>query len=66
MYTDKCSCGCENNNANSGCDAYSLPAMAYVPVQKIHCVYELDYGFARGTIFPELDKPWLVEGGCHR
>lgn len=38
-------------------------AMAYVPWQHLQTVYEPDYGFERGTIFPELDKPWLP-GGC--
>lgn len=38
-------------------------AMAYVPWQHLQTVYETDYGFDRGTIFPELDKPWLA-GGC--
>ena len=36
-----------------------LPVMAYVPVQKFGTVYDPDKGFERGTLYPELDKPWL-------
>lgn len=40
-------------------------AMAYVPRQKWHTVYELDKGLCAGTIFPELNKPFCgVRGGC--
>lgn len=35
-------------------------AMAYVPWQYWNNTYELEVGFKRGTIFPELDKPWEV------
>lgn len=39
--------------------------MAYVPWQYWHRVYDLEKGLACGTIFPELDKPFLgVRGGC--
>lgn len=38
--------------------------MAYVPWQTWGNVYEPCKGFSRGTIFPELDKPF--EGGCCR
>ncbi len=36
-------------------------AMAYVPWQYWGNVYEADKAFRQGTIFPELDKPFL---GC--
>ncbi len=40
-------------------------AMAYVPWQNWHTVYDLERGLSCGTIFPELDKPFLgVRGGC--
>ena len=39
--------------------------MAYVPDQEWREVYQADYGFSRGTIFAELDKPWLVGGTCY-
>ncbi len=34
-------------------------AMAYVPVQQFGTVFEPTEGFQRGTMFPELYKPWL-------
>lgn len=39
-------------------------AMAYVPWQNLHTVYEPEGGLCRGTIFPELDKPWMPGGVC--
>ena len=46
------------------CDCIdSLPlAMAYVPVQKWGKTYEPDVALARGTLFPDLDKPFLATG----
>lgn len=41
-----------------------VPAMAYVPLQFYNTVYEPMEGFRQGTIFPELDKPWLAGGNC--
>ena len=47
----------------SGEDILSgLPlAMAYVPMQKWNETYEPAMALARGTLFPELDKPFLGE-----
>lgn len=39
------------------------PAMAYVPWQQWRDIYELCTGFRQGTIFRELDKPFLRKGG---
>lgn len=43
-------------------------AMAYVPWQHWHTVYDLEKGLSYGTIFPELNKPFLgvrnMKGGC--
>lgn len=33
--------------------------MCYVPMQKLTTVYEPDNAWKRGTIFPDLDKPFL-------
>jgi hypothetical protein len=41
-----------------------VAAMAYVPWQYFTNVYEPCKGLRRGTIFPELDKPF--EGRCVR
>ena len=38
----------------------NLPlAMAYVPMQKWRNIYEADVGLDRGTMFCELDLPFL-------
>lgn len=43
----------------------NLPlAMAYVPFQQWSKTFELEQGLSKGTIFPELYKPFLGEGGC--
>ena len=33
-------------------------AMAYVPFQQANELYEPEKGLSRGTLFPELDKPF--------
>lgn len=38
-------------------------AMAYIPMQFYRDTYEIEEGFNKGTVFPELDKPFLA-GGC--
>lgn len=37
-------------------------AMAYVPFQQWGDVYEAQEGFEKGTIFPELDFPFMMGG----
>ncbi len=40
----------------------SMPlTMAYVPVQSFGVMYEPDKALCRGTVFPDLDKPFI---GC--
>ncbi len=39
-------------------------AMAYVPWQFMHETYEPEKALQCGTIFPELNKPFLGKGGC--
>ena len=41
-------------------------AMAYVPWQKWQDLYDPYKGLERGTIFKELDKPFLGKGGIRR
>lgn len=36
-------------------------AMCYVPMQKWDKTYDIATGLKRGTIFPELDKPFIGE-----
>jgi hypothetical protein len=33
-------------------------AMAYIPFQQFGQLYSPEKGYQRGTIFPDLDKPW--------
>lgn len=41
----------------------SLPlAMAYVPMQKWGNLYEADVALKRGTLFQELDLPFMGDG----
>lgn len=56
-------CGCRNDDVLN-----SLPiAMAYVPWQHWKKTYELDKALCVGTIFPELDKPFVgCKGGVRR
>ena len=49
---------CENNHNDSCIDNMPL-AMAYVPMQRWKNVYSNDVALTRGTIFPELDLPFL-------
>ena len=53
--------GCPNTH-NDFLEGRSL-AMAYVPWQQWREIYEPCMGFAQGTIFRELDKPFLWKGG---
>ena len=58
-------------NAQGGRAAmrYSIDAplaMAYVPWQKWQDIYEPCKGLEHGTIFRELDKPFLGKGGMRR
>lgn len=38
--------------------------MAYVPMQKYGLVYEAENALEKGTLFPDLDKPFLGKGAC--
>lgn len=44
-------------------DCQSL-AMAYVEMQKWQELYETEHGFTCGTIFAELDLPFMGKGAC--
>lgn len=53
------SCGCRREDP-----LYGMPiAMAYVPWQTWGDIYDLCEGFQSGTVFKELDKPFLGRGG---
>ena len=40
-------------------------AMAYVPMQKWHKLYDPEAGLERGTIFMQLDLPFLGAEGLY-
>ena len=44
------------------CGYCITPAMSYVPMTKWGEPREAEDGFSRGTIFPELDLPFVGEG----
>ena len=46
-------------NINRSCIDNLPLAMTYVPMQKWCDVYNADVAFSRGTIFAQLDKPFL-------
>ena len=71
MPKESCNCTRETHNKSFEQDCTEnlseMPlAMAYVPWQKWQNIYEICKGFHRGTIFSELDKPFLGRGGCNR
>lgn len=58
-------CGCDCDHKNDPLNKMAL-AMAYVPWQHWDCPYEAEKALCRGTIFEELDKPFLPKGGMMR
>jgi len=42
---------------------HDVLAMAFINRQKWREIYKYDCAFMRGTIFAELDKPWLGRRG---
>ena len=53
---------CSMNHSMERIDQYPV-AMAYVPWQKYGETFDLEKGFHTGTIFPELDLPFM-RAGC--
>ena len=45
--------------------AVTPPGMAYVPFQQWGEIYDAENGFSSGTLFPVLDLPFGMGGGCH-
>ncbi len=52
MKTDGCDIGTEHVD-------HIAPGMCYVPWQKWEDIYSPEEGFARGTIFAQLDKSYI-------
>ncbi len=63
MPLPNCGCYAQPRSACNAVDVCPL-AMAYVPMQQWCETYEPAEGWHRGTIFPELDLPFLGGGGC--
>ncbi len=60
---DSCPCQPTAYQAEPTADCEKMVlAMSYVPWQHWNTVYEADTAFVQGTLFPELDKPWLAGG----
>lgn len=57
---------CDMNDERSPLPKDPVVAMAYVPFQQFKDVYSAEKGFETGTIFPELDKPFLGMRGVSR
>lgn len=56
-------CGCDSGSQDRkrtwGLEGYPL-AMVYSPIQAFQGLYALEDGFDRGTVFEELDLPFLA------
>lgn len=60
----RCPSGCRSDKIPCNMDPVNMPiAMAYVPWQQWRQTYPMEKGFSRGTIFPELDLPFVM-GRC--
>ena len=53
----------DRENTQRDCLSDMSVAMAYVPMQRWNQVYDMSRGLTRGTIFPELDLPFVM-GRC--
>ena len=54
----------ESGSANGDCaPGKQALAMVYSPVQEWQCLYEPGMALQHGTLFRELDKPFLGAGG---
>ena len=52
------------STSSSGSPDARQVGMAYVPWQTWQSIYEPSQALMVGTIFQELDYPWMVGGGC--
>ena len=53
----------EDAHSSWGLDGYPL-AMVYSTIQKWRNIYDIETALVRGTIFEELDLPFLGKEGC--
>lgn len=61
----RCNPGMMPSCPEASMDTFPL-AMAYVPMQHFSSVYELNEALQYGTIFPELNKPFMGSKGGGR
>ena len=53
----------QNNTVGRGASCYPSAAMVYSPMQTWGELFEPDVALWRGTLFPELDKPFMRGAG---
>ncbi len=59
-----CGCGSTSSPLIPNKNGNNMPVgMAYVPWQKWGQTYSMEQGFSRGTLFPDLDLPFVM-GRC--
>ncbi|MCI8660431.1 MAG: spore coat associated protein CotJA [Lachnospiraceae bacterium] len=59
-----CGCGSGSSSLIPNKNGNNMPiGMAYVPWQTWGQTYSMEQGFSRGTLFPELDLPFVM-GRC--
>lgn len=57
----------DNQGKECGIDCARVSlAMAFVPYQEFKDLYEPDFALERGTLFAELDKPFIGEEALSR
>ena len=68
MLNGACGCETEQDSVSYGCgrikgDTYGLegyaPASVYAPLQQFRDLYDLDHAMEAGTVFEQLDLPFL-------
>ena len=59
--SEKGCASCPRDSSMSAFPAETPLGMAYVPYQKWKNIYEPSVGLDRGTVFEDLDKPFLGE-----
>ena len=66
MNECKCSTSSRSNYYSMDVLGQFPIAMAYVPWQEWRNLYTCEQAIQRGTVFAELDKPFMGMGGCCR
>lgn len=69
-YQERNSFDAKTDMSQDGCNISRFPentpiAMSYTPMQQWGSVYSEAEALSVGTIFPELNLPFMPEGGCY-